>query len=288
LDVIGCNRLLHALAREGEGKRAVDFLTFMEERLGVPPDVVSYTSVMDACGKSGQWQEAVRLLERMEEEGEGWEGGGAPRPNLRTYTVGMQACAKAGKWQQCLALMDRLMAGGLKPDTFVCTIALDACARAKQPEAALTLLEKMEEGGMAVKPDVVSYTNVIRAFEGGRKAKVNVGGAVAVRHLLKRVKAWGMRPDMMLWNSALRVCVKLGQWQLTQEILKEMDQDGLAPDEWTVRAVASGGRVEGSAGRERGQTLALLREMQDRSEGKKTRGGGRGGGGRLSRMRGGV
>eukprot|EP00624_Nannochloropsis_granulata_P002572 evm.model.NODE_22940_length_25679_cov_38.964836.1 len=270
LDVIGCNRLLHAFAREGEGKRALDFLSFMEERLGVPPDVVSYTSVMDALAKCGEWQEAVQLLENMEEREKGeewWEGRVvAPRPNVRTYTVAMQACAKAGKWQQCLVLMDRLVKGGLKPDAFSCSIALDACARAKQPEAALTLLQKMEEGGLAVRPDVVSYTNVIRAFEGGRKAKVNVQGAVAVRNLLKRVKASSIRPDIMLWNSALRVCVKLGQWQLTQEILKEMDQDGIVPDEWTVRAVTSGGRVEGSAGRERGQTLALLRTMQDRNK----------------------
>jgi len=273
LDVIGCNRLLHALAREGEGKRALDFLSFMEDRLGVPPDVVSYTSVIDALAKSGEWQEAVRLLETMEEREstkEGWEGGGvALRPNVRTYTVAMQACAKAGKWQQCLALMDRLMEKGMKPDAFSCSIALDACARAKQPEAALTLLEKMEEGGLAVRPDVVSYTNVIRAFEGGGSENAHVERAKAVRDLLKRVKAWGVRPDIMLWNSALRVSVKLGQWQLTQEILKEMDRDSIVPDEWTVRAVTSGGRVEGSAGRERGQTLALLRTMQDRNKGQR-------------------
>jgi len=177
------------------------------------------------------------------------------------------------------------MEGGLKPDTVACTVALDACARAKQPEAALMLLEKMEEGGLEVRPNVVTYTNVIRAFEGGGKVKAKVGGAVAVRHLLQRVKAWGLRPDMMCWNSALRVCVKLGQWQLTQEILKAMDKDGLVPDEWTVRAVTSGGRVEGSAGRERGQTLGLLREMQDRSEGKKTPQRGGRWEGSLSRMR---
>ena len=58
----------------------------------------SYTTVMDACGKTGQWAQALEVLEGMmmmmadDDEEEEVRGGG--RPNLRTFTVAMKACAK--------------------------------------------------------------------------------------------------------------------------------------------------------------------------------------------------
>ncbi len=267
MDVIGCNRLLHAMGREGEATRPLAFLRFMQERLGVRPDVVSFTSVMDACGKAGDWQGALRLLEGMEKDAKhNPSSSSSPRPNLRTYTVGMRACARAGEWQRCLALLERMEQA---PDTIACNVALEACARAHQPQPALALLEEMERGelGDRALPDLVSYTNAIRAQEGGK----NGGSAATARQLLKRFKAQGggsMRPDVLLYNSALRVCVQEKQWRLAHEILGEMQRDGLAPDDLTVRALTrggggGGGEGGGGGGRERAQALALLRTMQD-------------------------
>jgi pentatricopeptide repeat protein len=276
LDVIGCNRLLHAMAQNGEGERSVTFLKFMRDRIGVVPDMISYTSAMDACGRGGDWRGALNLLETIEREQNRGERG--LRANLITYTVVMKACAQAGQWQPCIALLERLMKSdsqgaeepdSLRPDTIACNVALEACVQGLQPNAALRLLNKMEEGwdgvqGMSPAPDQISYTNVIRALRRGGGNGEDV--VKTVHQILQRAKARKLRPDNRLYNSALKVYVHEGHWRLAKELLKDMDQRQMVPDEFTVRILTRGRGKGGGGGRERGQTLALLRDMQDRFE----------------------
>jgi len=229
---------------------------------------------MDACGRGGDWRGALNLLETIEREKNRGERG--LRANLITYTVVMKACAQAGQWQPCIALLERLMKSDsqgaeepecLRPDTIACNVALEACAQGLQPNAALRLLKKMEEGwdgvqGMSPAPDQISYTNVIRALRRGGGNGEDV--VKTVHQILQRAKARKLRPDNRLYNSALKVYVHEGHWRLAKELLKDMDQRQMIPDEFTVRILTRGRGKGGGGGRERGQTLALLRDMQDR------------------------
>ena len=113
VDVYACNRLLHAMAQApgaqvSEEARAL--LALMAPgRLGprARPDVISYTTVLDALGRAGEWEGAGLLLKEM-------EGKGDPAPNLRTYTVVMRAAARAGRWERCLAVLDGLGRRGVQ------------------------------------------------------------------------------------------------------------------------------------------------------------------------------
>ena len=64
---------------------------------GAAPDTVAYTAVMDCCGKAGQWEVALSLLQEMKDAG--------PVPDRMTYNTAMDACAKGGQWQRALEIL---------------------------------------------------------------------------------------------------------------------------------------------------------------------------------------
>ncbi len=126
----------------------------------------------------------------------------------------------------------------------------------------------------------MSYTAAIRAHEGGggggsaQSQGAKDDPVTAARGLLGRLKARGLAPDGPLYNALLRVCAQGGQWRVAGDVLREMAWEaGIGPDEWTVRALtgavasAGGGGGGGPKAKERGQTLAFLRRLQE--EGKK-------------------
>ena len=66
----------------------------MEER-GLAPDVVTYTSVIDAWAQQGSAEKAVALLEKMEERG--------LAPDVVTYTPVIEVLAKQGSAEEAAA-----------------------------------------------------------------------------------------------------------------------------------------------------------------------------------------
>lgn len=68
----------------------------MKDR-GAKPDLVAYTAVMDCCGKAGQWEMALNLMQEMRDEG--------LKPDRMTYNTAIDACAKGGQWQRALDIL---------------------------------------------------------------------------------------------------------------------------------------------------------------------------------------
>lgn len=122
------------------------------------------------------------------------------------------------------------------------------------------------EGGPP--PDLMSYTAAIRAHEGVEGEDDENDLVAAARGLLRRLKARGLVADAPVYNALLRVCAQRGQWRTVGDVLSEMAREaGLAPDEWTVRALTSAPAATGRVGaKERGQALAFLRRLQDEGE----------------------
>lgn len=65
---------------------------------GLAPDLVAYTAVMDCCGKTGQWEMSLRLLQEMQEHG--------LVPDRFTNNTAIGACAKGGQWRRALDILE--------------------------------------------------------------------------------------------------------------------------------------------------------------------------------------
>lgn len=77
------------------------------------PNLTSFNTAMGACGKAGQWQEALRLLEELSDFG--------LSPDAISYNTAAAACARAQKWNQAQEVIDRgREAGVITPPASSC------------------------------------------------------------------------------------------------------------------------------------------------------------------------
>lgn len=135
-DVKTYNTVLAAYQRSGAWKSALDVLGEMKQGrttrpltpgestgeasadpaaaplvwIGEPvpsPDLVSFNTAMGACGKGGQWAEALRMLEEIEIY--------SFTPNLVSYNTAAVACARSKKWDLALQVINRGRQVGIIP-----------------------------------------------------------------------------------------------------------------------------------------------------------------------------
>jgi pentatricopeptide repeat protein len=171
----------------------LELLDEMEDN-GVPPNEVSYSVCITACGNGGQWEKALQLLNLMKEK--------SMQTNLITYNAAITALSKASKrtakfrdkqmateqyaldatenntasstmgssgiddqlWEKALNLLDQMRADGIQPDGFSFSAAISCCGAGGRWEEALTLINTMKKGGPKTRPNRVSYTAAIGKF----------------------------------------------------------------------------------------------------------------------------
>ena len=92
-------------------------------------NVFCYSAAIGACGRSGEYEVAIELLDEMTRAGV-W-------PNLIVYNTAINAAAKAAKTEQAMQLFDDMLAAGLKPDTNTFWSLVKSCRRRGEWELAV-------------------------------------------------------------------------------------------------------------------------------------------------------
>ena len=107
------------------------------------------------------------------------------------------AAARERKWQKALVLLSELEA----PNIVHYNAAIDACGKSGQWEAALALLREMPHA-----PDAYSYGGAIGACGKGGQPEA------ALALLAEMRDEHGLRPNSVVYNSAISACRAAGQW----------------------------------------------------------------------------
>ena len=238
------------------GKRAESILQEMRDK-GVPPNVVSYTSVMDAYANQGRWgdsnapAEAERVLFDLLERSE-------YSSNLQVTAVTsdavLNAWAQQGTWesaeraQQILERLEAMtmtasksstgVAKQVRPTAHSYATVINAWAKsgggaeaAKRAQAILDRLlmkSKQQNDEDAVKPDTVIFNAVIGAWASSGDPQC---GSKAVE-LLRQMKdldqglyCENCQPDVVTYNSILSAWSRSGHMNAAtqaEKILKDM------------------------------------------------------------------
>ncbi|CAK0819864.1 unnamed protein product [Prorocentrum cordatum] len=88
----------------------------------VVPDVISYSAATSACGKGGEWQQALSLISQMRLA--------TVKPDGFTYSAGISACETGEQWQRALALIREMRETKLEPDANTYSAGISACEKA--------------------------------------------------------------------------------------------------------------------------------------------------------------
>lgn len=231
---------------------------------GVAPDAFTFTTAIAACGKAGQWERALDLLEEMEG---GWQpqeegaqrGTVAIAPNVAAINAAISACARAGEAGRALGLLRRMAAreGGGLVGSIRINDGLEGQDKSDSTSSTLRG-EASEEGPAWPAADSVSFNSAMEACAvSGRWQE----GAT----LLSRMLEAGVRPDVCSYGAHLACLRAGGQWQRALEVLEEMRAGaevnggvGVRPD---LGCYAMAMSTLGEAGRWE-QALELLRFLQ--------------------------
>lgn len=66
-----------------------------------PPLQVTFNTLIDVYGKTGSWEEAVRVLDTLEQQG--------IEPEIRTFNTVIIACNMSGQAQEALKIYERML-----------------------------------------------------------------------------------------------------------------------------------------------------------------------------------
>jgi pentatricopeptide repeat protein len=173
-DVRTYNVLLDCWAKSGREdapERAEEIVALLEGgQHGFRPDNRMYAAVLEAWAKSradNAPQRALDLLKQLESRC--LSGENACCPTMFHYAIVINAFAERGDHPGVVALIARMEHAGIKPDAYCYNGCIKAIIRSKASDAgrqAVKVLRLMQKSGSACsRPDVVTYTSCISAFE---------------------------------------------------------------------------------------------------------------------------
>jgi len=122
------------------------------------PNVVTYSSMIDACAKVGDRDGAERWYRRMLERG--------LRPNGHTLSSVITACAKAGDALAASQYMMRMEKAHVQLGVVVYGSVLHACAKAHDSETAKKVFQHMQSSSIQTNAFVYSLTGNTLAYCG--------------------------------------------------------------------------------------------------------------------------
>lgn len=224
------NTMLSACEKGGDLLRATSLLQEMIMN-DVARDVITWNTIISACKERGEWERATGLLEEM-------QAVDGIQPDTISYNAAIAACAKGSAVDQAKKLLVAMQKAGARRDTCTYNSLMDAHARAGNFPAVLQTLEMMASDQGGVRPDVISFTQALRAAERTRDFD-------AADKLLAAMKKEGVKWNVYTYAVMMSICEKTGRWPMAVRLLQDMRRRGLTPDStcYTVvmNACATGG-----------------------------------------------
>eukprot|EP00617_Octactis_speculum_P008051 CAMPEP_0185779356 /NCGR_PEP_ID=MMETSP1174-20130828/95563_1 /TAXON_ID=35687 /ORGANISM="Dictyocha speculum, Strain CCMP1381" /LENGTH=1021 /DNA_ID=CAMNT_0028468473 /DNA_START=210 /DNA_END=3275 /DNA_ORIENTATION=+ len=158
-DAMTFRYLLPGLVRFNRAGEALEAADAMQDKFGIEPDLMLYTTILNALSKKGDAIGAVNLLQKMKANG--------PFPNIKSFTAVMQACMEAKDPELALAVCKEMRSCGIEPDGVVYAILVDAlCAQGDVSRAAQLIDSTRREfvqNKTTFGPTVSTYNALIRS-----------------------------------------------------------------------------------------------------------------------------
>ncbi|CAN0132135.1 unnamed protein product [Ectocarpus sp. 4 AP-2014] len=250
-----------ACGNSGQWEQALRLLREMSEA-GVEADALTYSAAISVLAREARLPEAFRLIREMSERGLATVSGSAYDSIVGVY----------GKTPETAAELVTLVRGMDVPDFFAYSAAIAVCAAvagvvpATPAAAAATAAAQPMKESNATSVDSNEAPSSLSATAAADHPSTNSARIVVPNddidapRLLLEMSAAGLRPDEACFTNALSACRDRRQGKQALAILRDMEAAGVTPDGvvYTLVMAACGG-----AGRWR-DAVSLVREMTEK------------------------
>eukprot|EP00271_Cylindrocystis_brebissonii_P000769 TRINITY_DN10980_c0_g1_i1.p1 TRINITY_DN10980_c0_g1~~TRINITY_DN10980_c0_g1_i1.p1 ORF type:complete len:775 (-),score=112.26 TRINITY_DN10980_c0_g1_i1:81-2384(-) len=239
-DILVYNAVIGAVAQIGGWEIALAILADLRS-VGLEPDCYTWSSVLTAFARNGEYNRAMRFHEEMLARHE---------PNLHVCNAALLACQGCGKWQVGLQMLWEMERGGVKPDVVSFSTLIKTCEVAGVPAIAMKVYERMQK--VKCRPNAFTFGPLITAHG-------NAGDWRTALHLFEDMRLSGVLPNVFVFNAILKALGDNHQLRRAEEIANQMTRYNVQPDECTLALLqrfeigdqqASDSSGKGEAGRE--------------------------------------
>jgi len=185
------NALLDVCARSGEISRAEPLLKDMADQ-GVPPNIITYGTVIKAYCSANRLDQAFAVLEEMQKNT-------SLHPDEVTYNTLLDGCARYGLFDRGLEVLADMRRAGVPPSNYTLSVIAKLANRSKKPKKAFEMVDTLrKEFGLKLNMHV--YNNLIHA-------------ATCDSNMMKAQEVFGtmlderVRPDGRTYTLLLRFCI---------------------------------------------------------------------------------
>jgi pentatricopeptide repeat protein len=211
-DIVSYNTVIAALGKAGRSEQAFEVFSTMKQN-GIKPDTFTYTSLVKSCSKPIDMQE---LLYDMKELG--------AKPDIVTYNTIIKTLCDRLQWYEAKKMIIDMESNGVVPNSMTYGFLMTGLVKAGKHSACLSLFESAcaDSRTMPLTENVHLYTTAI-------SAAASLKNHEKAFHLVNRMKAAGVRPNMKTMSALMGACLSSNMTSLAVEVYKQMEiPDGLA------------------------------------------------------------
>lgn len=205
-----------------EGKACLEEMM----QAGLEPTTITYNSLIAACGKAGQLEEALKIFQQMP----------SPKVDISTINNLMAACKKTKNSKAVQEIFDQRPAH-VHPNVITLNTLMSAYVNDGNTLKAQEIFKQMGDAHN-VAPNVITFNTLMSAY-------AYDGNTGMARNILNLMKAASVRPDVYTFNTLISTYGNVAAIDRVTEVVAQMKAARIEPNVSTFNALIS---AHGNAG----------------------------------------
>lgn len=240
--------LMQIAGKSKQTDKAVAIFEAMKEIGSLKPNTFSYTALISALARVGDWQRAGKYFKEMKEVAETESG---VSPNRVTFSSMISVYDKANKFDMAMKTYKEQLDSNIQPDLITYASILTACQRAGSMKDAVQILETMHSndllGPLQLYHNLLSecsedWETALEIFIGMRMAGITVNAVtfnmvVRALHagsqkdhavtLMKQAEDLDVKLGASFYESVLSMCSDQGDFKSADATYESMVRNGV-------------------------------------------------------------
>lgn len=185
-------------------------------------DIVSYNTLMKAAAKHRDVSKCFSVLAEITKM--------KMEPDDVTFSTLLDICINEEELQLASVALQQLCESGVKMNCVLLTTLMKGFIRSKHIDKAMQLYETMENGESQVKPDMITYSVLIRAH-------CDNGDMGAALKILEAMLKRETQLDDVVFTHLLEGCCNVSNVPLAEKLFSDMLAANIEPSIYTMTAM---------------------------------------------------
>jgi len=185
-------------------------------------DIVSYNTLMKAAAKGKDVAKCFSVLAEIQKM--------KLEPDDVTFSTLLDICINEEELQLASVALQQLCNSGVKMNCVLLTTLMKGFIRSNHVDKAMQLYETMESGSSQVKPDMITYSVLIRAH-------CDNGNMAVALQILEAMLKRQIPLDDVVFTHLLEGCCNVSNLALAEKLFNDMLAANIQPSIYTMTAM---------------------------------------------------